>query len=139
MAVSISDYPVVIVGSGFYGATVARQIATIYGVEVLLIDKRAHAGGNSFSKVDDATGIEYHAYGSHIFHTSSEAVWSFITQFTTFNQYRHRVVTRHKDRIYSMPINLLTINAFFERGLSPGEARDLLAGEMRIWKKRRFP
>src|SRR5580658_8176540 len=109
MAISISEYPIVVVGSGFFGATVARQIASSYGLHVLVIDKRSHIGGNSFSKIDDASGIEYHAYGSHIFHTSNEVVWNFIRQFTDFNNYRHRVLTRHKGRVYSMPINLMTI------------------------------
>ena len=130
MALSISDYPIVVVGSGFFGATVARQIAVKYGLEVLLIDRRCHTGGNSFSKIDDATGVEYHVYGSHIFHTSNEKVWNFIRQFSEFNGYRHRVMTRHRGRVYSMPINLMTINAFFQRDMSPDEAAAFLAGEI---------
>jgi UDP-galactopyranose mutase len=130
MAISISEYPIVVVGSGFFGATVARQIASSYGLHVLVIDKRSHIGGNSFSKIDDASGIEYHAYGSHIFHTSNEVIWNFVRQFTDFNNYRHRVLTRHKGRVYSMPINLMTINSFFDRNLTPVEAKAFLSHEI---------
>jgi len=130
MASSISEYPIVVVGSGFFGATVARQIATCYGIHVLVIDKRPHIGGNSFSKIDEASGIEYHAYGSHIFHTSNEAVWNFVKHFTDFNNYRHRVLTRHRGRAYSLPINLMTINSFFGRDLTPAEAEAFLSHEI---------
>jgi UDP-galactopyranose mutase len=126
----ISDFPLVIVGSGFFGATVAYEIASKHNLPVLVIDRRDHIGGNAYSKVDDATGIEYHVYGSHIFHTSSETVWTFLRQFTEFNNYRHRVITRHNGRVYSMPINLATINTFFETDFSPNEAAAFLAEEI---------
>jgi len=130
MAISISEYPIVVVGAGFFGATVARQIAASCGLHVLVIDKRPHIGGNSFSKIDDASGIEYHTYGSHIFHTSNETVWNYIRQFTDFNNYRHRVMTRHKGRVYSMPINLMTINSFFDKNFTPAEAEAFLLHEV---------
>jgi UDP-galactopyranose mutase len=129
MAVSISEYPLVIVGSGFFGSTVARKIAACYDLEVLVIDRRDHIGGNSFSKIDEISGIEYHAYGSHIFHTSNEDVWRFVTQFTEFNNYRHKVLTYHRGRTYSMPINLMTINAFFGENLTPTQAKAFLSKE----------
>ena len=129
MAAAFSDYPLVIVGSGFFGSTVAHLLASEYGVATLVLERRNHIGGNAYSKVDDATAIEYHVYGSHIFHTSSLPVWNFISKFTTFNNYRHRVLTKHDDRVFSMPINLMTINAFYGRNFSPAEARVFLAGE----------
>ena len=129
-AISISEYPIVVVGAGFFGATVAREIAARYALEVLVIDKREHIGGNSYSKIDEGSGIEYHAYGSHIFHTSNEDVWRFVSQFTEFNNYRHRVLTRHNGRVYSMPINLMTINSFFNSNYTPAEASAFLSNEI---------
>jgi UDP-galactopyranose mutase len=130
LAISISDYPLVIVGSGFFGSTVARLAAEQYGVDVLILERRDHVGGNSFSKVDDASGIEYHVYGSHIFHTSSEEVWNFVGQFTEFNNYRHRVMTRHNGRVFSMPMNLMTINSFFGENFTPTQAKEFLSKEI---------
>lgn len=130
MALSISDYPIIVVGAGFFGATVAHQIATSTDLQVLLIDRRDHIGGNSFSKTDAPTGIEYHAYGSHIFHTSNETVWRFVNKFTEFNNYRHRVMIRHDKHVYSMPINLQTINRFFDMECTPAEAAAFLAAEV---------
>ncbi len=131
MAVSISDYPIVVVGSGFFGATVARQIAEFYGLEVLVIDKRSHIGGNSYSKVDEASGIEYHAYGSHNSSTpQTKPSGITLDNLLIFNNYRHRVLTRHKGRVYTMPINLLTINSFFEKNFTPAEAEAFLLQEV---------
>jgi UDP-galactopyranose mutase len=130
MAISISEYRIVVVGAGFFGATVAREIADRYGLEVLVVDKRDHFGGNSYSKIDEGSGIEYHAYGSHIFHTSNDDVWRFVSQFTEFNNYRHRVLTRHNERVYSMPINLMTINSFFNSNYTPAEAAAFLSNEI---------
>jgi UDP-galactopyranose mutase len=127
---SIYDFSVIVVGSGFFGATVSRRLAEEYGLPVLVLEKRAHIAGNAFSRVDDATGIEYHVYGSHIFHTSSQPVWDFLKQFTTFNNYRHRVLTRHGKRVFSMPINLMTVNSFYDKDFNPAEARDFLDAEI---------
>ena len=130
MAAALADYRLVVVGAGFFGSTVAHLMAAEHGVDTLVLERRDHIGGNAYSKIDDATAIEYHVYGSHIFHTSSEPVWAFVTRFTEFNNYRHRVLIRHRDRVFSMPINLMTINAFYGRDFSPAEARAFLAGEV---------
>ena len=100
-----------IVGSGFYGSTVAERLAS-NGRKVLVIEKRDHIGGNAYTYVDDDTQIEVHAYGSHIFHTSNDRVWKYLNQFTSFNNYRHTVWSTFKNRTYSLPINLNTINSF---------------------------
>jgi UDP-galactopyranose mutase len=121
-----SDYKFVIAGSGFFGAVMAERITTVLGQPVLVVEKRDHIGGNSFSEKDQATGIEYHRYGTHLFHTSSDEVWSWINRFTGFNNYRHRVLTRHRDRMYTMPINLMTLNTFFGVDLKPSEAAAFL-------------
>ena len=92
---------------------------------------RPHVGGNSWSEKDGETGIEYHTYGSHLFHTNSEVVWDYLNQFTRFTDYRHHVLTVHAGQVYPMPISLGTICAFFGKYLSPGEARDLIARQSR--------
>jgi UDP-galactopyranose mutase len=123
---SVIDYKFVIAGSGFFGAVMAERIATALGQPVLVVEKRDHIGGNSFSEKDPATGIEYHRYGTHLFHTSSDDVWSWINRFSGFNNYRHRVLTRHHNRMYTMPINLMTLNNFFGVDLKPSEAAAFL-------------
>jgi UDP-galactopyranose mutase len=121
------DCKLIVVGSGFFGATIARKVAVDLELSVLVVERRGHIGGNAYSEVDSETGVEIHRYGSHLFHTSNEEVWAFLRQFTGFNNYRHRVFTRHASRIYTMPINLMTINNFFGVDLTPTQARELLA------------
>ena len=86
---------IVVVGSGLFGLTIAERIANILNLEVLVIEKREHIGGNAWSEFDSSTGIEIHKYGSHLFHTSHEGVWDYVNQFTEFNNYSHRVWTKH--------------------------------------------
>lgn len=126
-AASAAD--VVIVGSGFFGLTIAEQAATELDASVVVIERRSDIGGNAFSYIDDETGIEVHKYGSHLFHTSNEAVWEYVNRFATFTNYRHRVLTMHEGRVYSMPINLSTLSNFYGRAMSPSEARELLLEE----------
>src|SRR5580658_2750320 len=123
----ISEYSYVVVGSGLLGAVVAERIANQLKEPVLVIEKRAHIGGNCYSTIDRETGIEYHRYGTHIFHTSNEKVWTYIRRFTNFNGYRHKVLSHHKGQIYPFPINLATINQFYGRNLKPYEVADFLA------------
>jgi UDP-galactopyranose mutase len=117
----------VVVGSGFFGLTVAQRIAEEHGRRVLVIDRRSHIGGNAYSEDEPQTGIEVHRYGAHLFHTSNERVWEYVNRFTAFTDYVHRVYTRHKGEVYPMPINLGTINQFFRAAYSPDEARALIA------------
>ena len=123
---TLRDYDVIVVGAGFYGATIAERTAAVLKRKVCVLERRQHIGGNSYSEKDPTTGIEYHRYGSHLFHTNSEEVWRYLHRFTTFTNYRHRVLTVHKDQVYSMPINLGTISAFFGRRMTPSEARELI-------------
>lgn len=123
----LRDYSYIIVGSGFSGAVIAERIASQLGQKVLVIEKRDHPGGNCYSETDPETGIEYHRYGTHIFHTSNERVWNYITRFTTFNNYRHQVLSCHKGRNYQFPINLETINQFYHVNLKPFEVDDFMA------------
>lgn len=122
------DY--LVVGAGFFGCVLAERLANDAGARVFVIDKRSHIGGNCHSQEDAETGIEFHTYGTHVFHTSSRHVWEYINKFTEFNGYRHQVLTTHRGRVYQLPINLATINAFYDLSLTPAEARDFLKGEI---------
>ena len=98
----IADYDLVVVGSGFYGLTVAEQAATRLGKRVLVLERRDHIGGNAYSEHEPETGIEIHRYGAHLFHTSNERVWDYVNQFTSFTGYQHRVFTVFKGRVYRL-------------------------------------
>ena len=115
-----------VVGAGLFGAVVAERIANDLGRHVLVIDKRGHTGGNCHSLPDPDTGIDVHAYGTHIFHTDSSEAWAYLSQFAELNGYHHQVLTRHRGRVYQMPINLETINSFYDRQFSPCEAREFI-------------
>ena len=117
----------VVVGSGLFGLTIAEQAATELGLKVALLDRRSHIGGNAYSEKEKQTGIEVHRYGAHLFHTSNERVWEYVNRFTEFTNYVHRVYTRHNGIVYPMPINLGTINQFFNVAYSPAEAKALIA------------
>jgi UDP-galactopyranose mutase len=122
----ITNATLVVVGAGFFGSVIARKAAEDLNVNVLVIDRRTHIGGNAYSYFDDETGIEVHQYGTHIFHTSNETVWTFINRFTEFTDYRHAVFSKHDGQLFQMPINLHTISQFFSGTFSPQEARDLI-------------
>ena len=117
---------VVVVGSGLFGLTVAERCAAA-GLDVLVLERRDHIGGNAWSEDDPDTGIEVHRYGAHLFHTSNERVWAYVNRFTAFTSYQHRVWTVHRGEVFPMPINLGTINQFFRANLGPDAARALVA------------
>ena len=115
-----------VVGSGFFGLTIAERAAAA-GRKVTVIDRRHHIGGNAYSEAEPTTGIEVHRYGAHLFHTSNPTVWEYVNRFTTFTDYVHRVYSTHKGVVYPLPINLGTINQFFQAAYTPAEARALIA------------
>jgi UDP-galactopyranose mutase len=117
----------VIAGAGLFGLTVAERCARELGLRVLVAERRDHIGGNAYSEVEPSTGIEVHRYGAHLFHTSNERVWDYVNRFTAFTDYRHRVFSIFKGRVYPMPINLGTICEYFGRAMSPDQARALIA------------
>ena len=120
-----------VVGSGFFGLTIAERAAQA-GRKVTVIDRRHHIGGNAYSEAEPETGIEVHRYGAHLFHTSNPAVWEYVNRFTSFTSYVHRVYTTHKGTVFPMPVNLGTINQFFQSAYTPDQARALVreqAGE----------
>lgn len=123
---NLSEFPVVVVGSGLFGLTVAEKIADQLGLNVAIIEKRSHIGGNAWSETHIETGIEIHKYGSHLFHTSNQQVWDYLNRFSEFTNYQHRVWSSHGGKIYSLPINLSTICSFFGYQMSPEEARRLI-------------
>ncbi|MFZ2014651.1 MAG: UDP-galactopyranose mutase [Nocardioides sp.] len=123
----MSKPDLVVVGSGFFGLTVAERCARELDLRVLVLERRPHLGGNAYSEVDPETGIEVHKYGAHLFHTSNERVWEYVNRFTTFTGYQHRVFARYQGQVYSFPMNLALINAFFGRSHTPDEARALIA------------
>jgi len=123
----VSDYDLVVVGSGFYGLTVAERTASQLGKRVLVLERRGHLGGNAYSEPDPETGIEVHRYGPHLFHTSNKRVWDYVRAFTDFTGYRHHAVTLHRGQVYPLPMGLALIAQFFGRYLTPAQARQLIA------------
>ena len=121
------NYDLVVVGSGFFGLTVAERAATQLGKRVLVLERRPHIGGNAYSEAEPETGIEIHKYGAHLFHTSNERVWEYVNQFTDFTDYQHRVFAMHKGTAYQFPMGLGLVNQFFGRYYSPDEAKKLIA------------
>ena len=118
-----------VVGSGFFGLTIAERAATQLGKRVLVIEKRPHIGGNAYSEPEPQTGIEIHRYGAHLFHTSNTRVWDYARQFTEFTGYQHRVFALHGGQAYQFPMGLGLVSQFFGRYYSPDEARALIAGQ----------
>ncbi|MGA8988571.1 UDP-galactopyranose mutase [Aeromicrobium sp.] len=112
-----------VVGSGFFGLTIADRCARELGLRVQVIDRRPHIGGNAYSEIEPETGIEVHRYGAHLFHTSNQRVWEYANRFTEFTGYQHRVYTTYRDEVFPMPINLGTINQYQRAAYSPDQAR----------------
>jgi len=118
-----------IVGAGLWGAVLAERIASQRGERALVIDRRPHTGGNCHSYKEARTGIECHAYGTHIFHTAIPKVWEYVRAFSEFTPYRHKVLTEYKGRVYPMPISLATINSFYGLNLRPSEVEAFIRAE----------
>ena len=134
------DTDLLVVGSGFFGLTIAERAAAA-GRKVTVIDRRSHIGGNAYSEAEHETGIEVHRYGAHLFHTSNEKVWEYVNRFTTFTNYVHRVYSTHQGQVYALPVNLHTINQFFDAAYTPDEARALVkeqAGEFDVATAQNF-
>ena len=113
-------YDYLIVGAGFAGSVLAERLATQHGARVLLIDRRPHIGGNAYDEPNEA-GILYHKYGPHIFHTNSEQVWEYLSQFTEWRPYEHRVRAFVRGQLVPIPINRTTLNKLFDLDLKTDE------------------
>ncbi|QGG91372.1 UDP-galactopyranose mutase [Agrobacterium sp. MA01] len=114
-----------IVGAGLSGAVIARELAEA-GFEVEVFDTRPHIGGNCHTERDADTGVMVHIYGPHIFHTDDAEVWDYVNSYQTFLPYKNRVKTTSQGQVYSLPVNLHTINQFFGKTFRPEEARDFI-------------
>lgn len=111
-----------IVGSGFSGAVVAERLSQCENNSILVIDERGHIGGNCYTERDYKTDIMVHKYGPHIFHTSNKNIWDYLNLFDEIIPFINRVKSVYQDKIYSLPVNLHTINQFFNTNLSPSQA-----------------
>lgn len=115
-----------IVGAGFAGSVLAERLATERGDSVLLIDRREHVGGNAFDWYDEA-GILVHRYGPHIFHTNSQKIVDYLSRFTRWRPYEHRVLSRVDDKLLPIPINLDTINQLYNLKLDSAQLEQFFA------------
>ena len=113
-------YDYLIVGCGFAGSVLAERLATQHGARVLMIDKRGHIGGNAYDELNE-DGILYHKYGPHIFHANSDEIVSYLSQFTQWRPYEHRVLAHVRDKLVPIPINRTTLNTLFNAGLKNDE------------------
>lgn len=112
------DY--LIVGAGFAGSVLAERLANVLGKRVLIVDKRPHIGGNAYDRYDDH-GVLIHPYGPHIFHTNSEDIFEYLSRFTEWRPYQHRVLASVDGQLVPMPINLDTINKLYGLNLTSFE------------------
>lgn len=110
-----TDY--LIVGAGYTGAVLAERIASQLDKKVLVVDRRNHIAGNAFDTIDEA-GVLVHLYGPHIFHTNSKKVWDYLSQFTGWRPYEHRVLGVIDGKLVPIPFNFETIDALFPAGLA---------------------
>ena len=106
------SYDVVVVGAGFAGSVVAERLASEAGKRVLVVDRRDHIGGNAYDELDDA-GILIHRYGPHIFHTNSAEIHSYLSRFTDWLPYEHRVLASVRGQLLPIPINRTTVNRLY--------------------------
>jgi UDP-galactopyranose mutase len=117
------------VGAGFSGSIIARELADKINAQVDVIDIRDHIGGNCYTEVDKKTGITVHKYGPHIFHTNNIDTWNYINRFSEFKNFSLRVKAKTYKGIYSLPINLLTINQFFGKTFFPKDAEEFIKSQ----------
>lgn len=118
-----------IVGAGFSGAALARQLAEALDCQIEVWDERGHIAGNCHTERDAATGVMVHRYGPHIFNTDNAEVWDYVRRFGEFRPFINRVKAVTARGVFSLPINLLTINQFFGKAMGPAEAREFLRSQ----------
>jgi len=113
-------YDYLIVGAGFAGSVAAERLASQHNEKVLIVEKRNHIGGNAFDEYD-GNGILVHRYGPHIFHTNSKEVFDYLSKFTEWRFYEHKVFANYQGELFPIPINRITINKFFSLNLKTDE------------------
>jgi len=121
-----AGFDTLVVGAGFAGSVIAERLATQLGQRVLVVDKRPHIGGNAYDRYDDA-GVLIHPYGPHIFHTNSADVFDYLSQFTQWRPYQHRVLASVDGQTVPMPINLDTVNRLYGLNLTSFQLEDFFA------------
>ena len=119
-SVGSGGFDTLIVGAGFAGCVMAERLATVSGQKVLIVDQRSHIGGNAYDRYDDA-GILIHPYGPHIFHTNSADVFKYLSKFTKWRPYEHKVLASVEGQLLPMPINLDTVNQLYGLSLTSFE------------------
>jgi len=131
---------IAIAGAGFAGAVMARQLADSGKHHVTVFEERDHVAGNCHTVRDPATGVLLHRYGPHIFHTHRDDVWQYVNRFGRFGQYTNRVKAVTSRGVFSLPLNLLTLNQFFGKRMSPKEAQAFVSrlGDSSIREPRNF-
>lgn len=117
---------ILMVGAGLSGAVIGRKLAEA-GHDITIVDARPHVAGNCHTERDPETGVLVHVYGPHIFHTDDAEVWDYVTSYETFKPYKNRVKTTSNGQVFSLPINLHTINQFYGKTLRPDEARAFIS------------
>ncbi|HMO61340.1 MAG TPA: UDP-galactopyranose mutase [Ferruginibacter sp.] len=119
-------YRFLIVGAGFSGSVLAEQLLQQLDCTIDIWDERNHTGGNCHTERDAPTGVMVHQYGPHIFNTDKKEIWDYVNHFGVFRPYVHRVKAVSKGKVYPLPVNLHTINQFFNKSFSPAAARAFL-------------
>jgi UDP-galactopyranose mutase len=117
-----------VVGAGFAGSVIAQQLAAERNEQVLLIDRRPHIGGNAYDRYDEA-GILFHQYGPHIFHTNSKMIFDYLSQFTAWRPYEHRVLANVDNMLLPIPVNLDTVNRLYGLNLDSDELERWFAAQ----------
>lgn len=115
-----------IIGAGFSGSVMANKLVKALDCKIDMWDEREHLGGNCHTSRDAETGIMVHRYGPHIFNTDKKEIWEYVNSFGEFRPYVHRVKAMHEGKIFPLPINLFTINQFFNKSYTPSEAKAFL-------------
>lgn len=118
-----------IVGSGFSGAVIAERLSRTQDCSIVVIEERSHVGGNCYTERDESTGIMVHKYGPHIFNTDQVEVWEYICRFCEMIPFINRVKAEYHDQVYSLPVNLHTINQFFNKSFNPEQAKEFIAAQ----------
>lgn len=125
ICIEIMSKSIGIAGAGLSGAVIANELANA-GYQVTIYESRSHIAGNCYSFRDTETGIMLHQYGPHIFHTDKKHVWDYVTSLSEFKPYTNRVKTTTGGKVFTLPINLHTINQFYNKTFSPAEAQDFI-------------
>ena len=117
MMTTINKYDYLIVGAGLSGSVIAERLATVLNAKVLVIDKREHLGGNCYDYIDDKSGILINKYGAHIFHTNYQHVWDYVSRFSEWIRYDHKVLSNVNGILVPVPVNINTVNALCDANI----------------------